>query len=263
MFEITRYEGRHRVRGALVLTALLALFALFVVYLFPSVAASGADFEAYLESLPPAFQEGFVGSASFTTVEGFLSTELYQFLWLLLLGLYVAYSAGGVIAGDVETDRIELLLAAPVSRSRLLVEKYLALLVPILTVNLVTPFVVYAGLLAIDESIEAATLFAVHLLSIPYLLACASLGLLLSAAASRASVAQRGAIGVVFGLFLFDTVTTDTDVEWLGAFSPTRYYSPVDVLGEGTYDLAGALILLSAAVALVVASVAVFERRDL
>lgn len=263
MFEITRYEGRRRVRGAGVLTALVALYALLIVFLFPSIAESGADFEAYIESLPPAVQEGFVGSASLTTVEGFLSTEMYQFLWLILLGLYAAYSAGGLIAGAIESGHLDMVLATPITRSRLLVETYLSLLVPILLVNLVTPFVVYGGLLAIDESIDVVRLFGVHLLSVPYLLACAGLGLVLSVLTSRGDVAQRGGIGVVFGLFLLDTVSTDTEVDWLGTLSPTRYYSPVDILGQGTYDLAGALILLSATVGLLLVSVTVFERRDI
>ena len=263
MFEVTRYEGRRRLRGSAILTGLVAVYALLIVFLFPSIAESGVDFEAYVESLPPAIQEGFIGSASFNTVEGFLSTEMYQFLWLLLLGLYMAYSAGSVIAGDVESDRMDMLLATPVSRSRLVVEKYLALLVPILVVNLVTPFVVYVGLLAIDETIDVVSLFAVHLLAIPYLLACASVGLLLSVLVSRASLAQRGGMGTVFGLFMLDTVTSNTDFDWLGVLSPTRYYSPVEILGEGTYDVAGALLLLAATVGLVLVSVVVFERRDI
>lgn len=263
MFEVTRYEARRRVRGALVLTALLAVFALFVVYLYPSIAASGVDFETYIESLPPAFQEGFVGDASLTTVEGFLSTEMYQFLWLIMLGLYIAYSAGSIVASDVESGRMDMLLAAPVSRSRVLVEKYLALLVPILLVNLVTPFVVYGGLLAIGERVDTLSLFAVHLLSIPYLLACAGVGLLLSVLVDRAGVAQRGGMGIVFGLFLFDTLTANTDFDWLAVLSPTHYYSPIDILNDGTYDLGGALVLLAAAAALVLVSVVVFERRDI
>lgn len=263
MFEVTRYEGRRRLRGSVVLTGLVAVYALLIVFLFPSIAASGVDFEAYVESLPPAIQEGFIGEASFATVEGFLSTEMYQFLWLLLLGLYMAYSAGAIIAGDIESDRMDMLLATPVSRSRVLVEKFLALLVPILTVNLVTPFVVYGGLVAIGETIDVVSLFAVHVLAVPYLLACASVGLLLSVLVNRASIAQRGGIGVVFGLFMVDTVTTDTEFDWLGILSPTRYYSPIDILAKETYDVAGALLLLTAAVVLVVVSIVLFERRDI
>ncbi|MDT3437344.1 ABC transporter permease subunit [Haloarcula sp. 1CSR25-25] len=263
MFEVTRYEGRRRMRGTAVLTVLLAVYALLIVFLYPSIAESSVDFEEYVESLPPAFQEGFVGSANFSTVEGFLSIEMYQFLWLLLLGLYVAYSGGALVAGDVETGQLDMLLATPISRSRVVVEKYLSLLVPVLGVNLVTPFVVYVGLLAIDETIDPVSLFALHLLSIPYLLMCAGVGLLLSVRLDRADIAQRGGIGAVFGLFLLDTVSTDTDFEWLGALSPTRYFSPVDILSEGTYDVAGALLLLAGAIACVGVSVVLFQRRDI
>jgi len=263
MFPVTRYEGERRVRGVLTLTGLLAVYTLLIVFLFPAVAESGVDFEAYVESLPPALQEGFVGTASFDTIEGFLSTELYQFIWLLLLGLYLAYSGGALVAADIESGRMDLLLAAPISRSRVVAEKFLALLVPILTVNLLLPYVVYAGIVAIDESIDVVSLFAVHLLSIPYLLTCASIGLLLSVLVHRADLARRGGIGAVFGLFLLDTVSVGTEYDWLGALSPTRYYSPVDILGEGSYDVGGALVLTAAALALVAVSVSLFERQDI
>ena len=49
---------------------------------------------------------------------------MYQFLWLLLLGLYVAYSGGALVAADVETGQLDMLLATPISRSRVAVEKY-------------------------------------------------------------------------------------------------------------------------------------------
>jgi len=260
--EITRYEARRRVRGTLALTLGVGLFGLLMIAIYPSIEASGVDFEAYAESLPPAVQAGF-GIDAIATVEGFLAVELYQFLWLLLLGLYVAYTAGGTIAGDVESGRAELLLAAPVSRARYLVEKFLSLLVPVAVLNLVVPLFVYGGVLAVGESLSAADLLAVHLLSVPYLLACAGFGLFLSTLVPRADVAQRVAIATVFGLFLVDSVTVDTDYEWLGTLSPTRYYDPTEVLVESTYDVTGAVVLLLAGAVLVLASVAAFRRTDL
>ncbi|MFB6171687.1 MAG: ABC transporter permease subunit [Haloarculaceae archaeon] len=262
MLETTRYEARRRSRGALVLAVLLGVFALLVVGLFPSISQSGADLQAFIESLPPAFREGFIGTTAYNTLPGFLSTEFYQFVWLLLLGLYMAYAAGAVVAGDVETGRLDLVLAAPVSRKRVLVEKYLSLLAPIVVLNLVVPLFVYGGVVAIGESLDVVDLLTLHVLSVPYLLVCAGLGLVLSVAVDRADLAQRGGIGLVFGLFLLDTVTTSTDYEWLGTLSPTRYYSPVDVLVDQSYDVTGALLLFLAAVALVVLAVAVFRRRD-
>lgn len=262
MPDVTRYEAGRRVRGTLALTLGLGVFGLMMIAIFPSISASGVDFEAYAESLPPAIQAGF-NVSSITTIEGFLAVELYQFLWLLLLGLYLAYAGGGTVAGDVESGRAELLLAAPISRARFLLEKFLSLFVPVVVLNLVVPLFVYGGVIAVGESLSAVDLVAVHVLSVPYLLVCGSLGLVLSTLVFRSDVAQRGGIALVFALFLLDSITADTDYEWLGTLSPTRYYDPTEVLVESTYDVAGATVLLVAAILLVYASVAVFRRRDL
>lgn len=262
MLDIARYEGRGKVRGSILLTIGFLLIGGLYIGLFPSVEQSGAEFEAYFESLPEGFQSAFAVE-SLSTIEGFLAVELYQFIWLLLFGIYAAYSAGGLIAADVETGRLDLLLAAPVSRTRLVVEKYASLLVPVLVPNLLLPFGILAGVEVIGESISAADLFAVHLLSIPYLLACGAIGLLLSVVVDRATVAQRGGIVAVFMLFLVETVAESADAEWMGALSPSRYYDPGEVLIDGTYDVAGALLLLAGALALLVVAAAYFRRKDI
>lgn len=261
MLELTRYETRRRARETLALTALLGLFALMIVGFYPSIEASGVDFEAYAESLPPAVQAAFNVKA-LTTVAGFLAVEFYQFAWMLLFGLYVAYAAGGAIAGEIESRRVELTLAAPVSRRRVVAEKYLAVLAPVLALNLLTPAVVGIGLAVIGESVPLADLLAVHALSVPYLAVCGGVGLLLSTALDRADPARRGAIAAVFMLFLVDSVTAGTDYAWIGALSPTRYYDPTAILVDSTYDLGGALLLIAGALLLVGASAALFARRD-
>lgn len=153
MLEIVRYEAEKRIKGTLALAIGLGVLAVFFVAFFPSLEASGIDFGAYVEAYPPAVQEAF-GISSLDTIEGFLAVEVYQFLWLLLLGLYFAYSAGGLIAGDVERDRMDLILSLPISRSRVLAEKFASVLVPILALNAVVPVVVYAGVRAIGQLID-------------------------------------------------------------------------------------------------------------
>ncbi|MFC7222996.1 ABC transporter permease subunit [Halalkalicoccus sp. GCM10025322] len=262
MLEIARYEAEKRSRGTAALAVGLGVLAVFFVAFFPSFEASGIDFDSYVEAYPPAVQEAF-GIASLNTIEGFLAVEVYQFLWLLLLGLYFAYSAGGLIASDVERDRMDLTLSLPVSRSHVLGEKFASLLVPILALNVVVPVVVYAGVLAIDQSIAVADLAAVHLLSIPYLLACGAIGLVLSTLVDRADVAKRIAIAAVFVLYLIESIAASTDgLEWVGAISPTHYYDPTAILVEGSYDLAGAATLLAATALLVLVARSRFQRAD-
>lgn len=255
------YEARRRLRGSIVLGIGMGLLGLLMVGFFPSVQASGADLEAYVESLPPAFAEAF-GIEAFTTLGGFLAAELYAFGWVILLGLYVAYRAGGSVAGDVERGRMDLLLSTPVSRRRVVVESFASLLIPILVVNAVGFLAVYGGTLAIDESIALSDLLAVHLLSVPYLLACGGIGLLLSVSLRRRGLAERAGLGAVFALFLVETVASSAGYDVVAALSPTAYYDPTAVLVHGEYAVGDAALLSVATGLLVVVSAAVFDRVD-
>jgi ABC-2 type transport system permease protein len=175
----------------------------------------------------------------------------------------MAYSAGSTIAGDVERDRMDMLLSNPVSRSSVVLEKYLSLLVPIVVVNVVVGAVIYVGARLVDDPIPLFDVIAVHALSVPYLLCCAAIGLLASAGMKREGSAQRASMGVVFSLYMVEALVTGTDFDWLGIASPSRYFDTNDILVEGTYDLVGAAILLEASALLLVASLLVFQRRDI
>lgn len=262
MLEITRYEASRRVRGTVVLSVLVALLGLFTVAFFPSVKASSAALEEYIQNLPPAFRTAF-GIDSFGTVEGFLATELYQFGWVILLGVYFGYRAGSLVAGDAEDRGIDLWLATPVPRTRLVVERYLSLVPTMVAANLLTPLAVLPAIAAIGEPVPIEGVLAVHALSMPYFLATAALGLVVSVLVSRESTASRGALGLVFGLYLVDSLAAVGDVGWLGAVSPTRYFDPTGILLHGEYDPAGALILLGVAAGGVALAVAVFRRADI
>lgn len=260
MLEFARYESRRRLKGALVLAGMLAAFAAFYVAMFPSMSQS-IDLDALLAAYPDALMKAF-GVQTLATIEGFLASELYTFAWVLLVGLYFAYGAASLIAGDVERGRLDLLLALPVSRSRLAIEKFLSLLTPLAVVSIVMPTAVYVSTVLIDEPIALADLAALHLLSIPYLLTCAGIGFLASVLFDRTSIAQRAALGVVFALFLVESLVTGTDYEWLGTLSPTRYIDANAILLDSEYNLVGGAILLVAAVVLVGVAVAWFQRKD-
>lgn len=258
---VIRYETGKRVRGTLVLTGLLVALAALDIAFFPSLEASGVDLDQYFESLPPAMQEAF-GGVGLGTIEGFLVAEFYQFAWVLLLGMYLAYRGGGLIAGDIERNRMDLLLATPISRRAVVLGKFLSLVPLVVLLNVAVPVVVYVGVLLIGESISAADLAAVHLLSFPYLLACAALGILLSTLVSKADTGQRVGLGVVFAMYLIDSMTARTDFEWIGNLTLPRYYDTAPILTNGEYDLAGATILLAVTALVLAVSAWWFGRRD-
>jgi len=261
MFETARFESERRLAGSTVVALGLAAFATMMVLIAPGI-LDEFDVDALTESFPPALVEAMQLDV-IATIEGFMALELYWFGWLLVLGVYVTYSAASTIAGDIDDGTMDTLLAAPVSRWHVLFEKFLALLTPILVVNVVVLVVVYAGTRFVGEPIAAVDLVAVHGLSIPYLLFWGAFGMVASVLAPHRQIAEGIAAGSLVATFLVETVADGTDIDWLGLLSPTRYYDPVAILTASEYDYAGAGVLLVAAAVLLVASGVLFARRDI
>lgn len=261
MFEFARYDAAKRIKGSVYLAVGMSLLAAFAVWAYPSY-SEAMDMEQLREAFPEPMIQAF-NIQTMASLEGFLAVELYMFGWVILLGLYLAYSAASIIADDIDRGRMDTLLSMPVSRPQLALERFAALGVPILTVNVVTPVVVLISAGLIGESLSVADVVALHLLSIPYLFACGGIGLLASVLFDRASIAQRVALGVTFGIYLVESLLTGTDYEGLGAIAPMRYFDPNEVLLDGTYDLVGAGILIVMVIILVVVSQLWFIRRDI
>jgi ABC-type transport system involved in multi-copper enzyme maturation, permease component len=231
---LARYEGRKRLRGSVYLSVAVSALAALDIWVYPSF-RDAFEGEEFLDAYPDQLLQLF-DIRTMTTIEGFLATELYVFGWILLLGLYLAYLAAGRVAGDIEHERMDILLSLPISRARTVTEVFAALAVPIVVVNLLPPVVVVVGGELIGESVAVADLLAVHVLSIPYLFACASIGLVASVVADRADIARRVALGVVFGLYLVESLVVGTDYEAAGVVAPSRHYDPAAILIDSNYD---------------------------
>lgn len=258
--DVLRFEAERRVRVTGVIAVLLSLLGAFYIWLGPQI-VTGTGMEEILDSLPPAMNVLF-GFESLTSLEGLLASEFYTFGYIVGLGAYVAYSAAGSVAGDVQHDRMDTVLSAPISRTSVLFGKYLALLVPILAANVVVPIALYVASVLVGDPIAAEPLAVVHVLAIPYLLCWSAVGLLIGAVVHRGRTAGRIAMGLVFAAWILGSFLTTTDYSWLGGVSPTRYFSPPDVFVNGTYDLVGAVILLGATVVLLGIARAWFQRHD-
>jgi len=260
-WDVARYEGRNRVPVTVVLAVLFSLFGAFYVWLGPELVA-GDQMQELLDQLPPAMVELF-GFQSLESLGGLLASEFYTLGWIVGFGGYVAYSAAGTVAGDLRDEQMDLLLAGPVARRSVLLGKYFALLVPILVVSVVVPAVLYAASVAVGDPLSLADLAVLHALSVPYLLLWAAVGLVLGVAVRGGRTAGRLALGLVFAGWIVESVIATTDYAWVGAVSPTRYFDPPAVLVDGSYDIAGATLLLAVAAALVGAGLRWFERSDL
>lgn len=245
MFEIAKHHVRqHRLETIAVTTG----FGGFALTLLAIVSSSVLGDPTSTGVRPVSAIVEVMGETGPETLDALLASGLYQFGWVAGLGVYFAYRAGSLLAADA--DRVDVLLSAPISRSSVVRQRFLALFVTMVVVNAAVCAIVYLGTIAVGAPIWPMDLIEVHAFSIPYLLVCASIGLLFSVGASTSSRASVASGGVVLGLFLFAQWVDGTPYEWLSMFTPAHYYDPTAILVTNAYTATDGLILLATALLL-------------
>ena len=137
----------------------LTALTLMQMAVYPSVRSQGASMRELIDSYPTAFKAMFgMEGVDFTSGPGYLSTETFSLLApLMLIGLGVALGTGA-IAGEEERGTLDLLMASPVSRGRVLAAKALGSLAALVAVAVVLYLTVLAAASGLGMSIGAGML---------------------------------------------------------------------------------------------------------
>ncbi len=260
MTAILRNESRRLIRSSLILTGAFVLLTAFMLAVFPAMQAEAE----MLEEAFPDYLLGLFGLADMHTIEGFTGGYVYSLIWVVFVAVYFAYASAGLIAGDIRTRRMDLTLSNPVSRESVVLQKFASLWVPLLVFNVGVLGTVFVGAQMLGESLDPVAMTMLHLLSVPYLLVCAGIGLVLSVVLDRVGTAQVTALGLVFVLWLAEGLSENvTNFEWVGALTPQHYYDPSAILLTEEYALFDAFVLVLTALGLVALATLIFVRRDI
>lgn len=233
------------------------------IALYPSIGGM-KELQKMLEQFPPALREFFASSSlNMSTPEGFLNIELFTFVGPLLMLAYTAVVAGGATAAEEERGTMDLLLANPVPRWRIVIEKAIAFLIGTIIVGIGMWVGAALGSKAVGIELDLG-LVGLAIVSLCLLgLAIGGLALALGAITGRRWLAAGVALMVtVAGFFLNGLGAL---VDWLEPWrpiSPFYQYIANDPLTNGI-DLGNALVLIGWAVVGTIVAVIAFERRDL
>ena len=250
----TLRESRTTLIGSAVIVGAVAVW---VCAVYPSFRETLEDLEL------PAGYEAFLGEAgSLATPAGFLSAEFFS--WIPALWAGVAIALGTAAIGGEESDgTLELLLAQPVSRTRVLAEKC-ATLAAALAVGVLSALPAFAlGLRLSDLDISlariAGALGLTWLLALVFLL----LGVWLSALLpSRRHAALLAAGGLIAAYFLNTLGAAVPAVEPWRVVSPL-YWSDASLPLTGEFRLRRIAALVVSAPLLLALARDAFSRREI
>ena len=218
-----------------------------------------------LDSYPEALRAMFniVEGVSLSSGPGFLHMELYSLVLPLLLIIFAVGFGARAVAGEEEDGTLDLILAGPVSRLRLLAHQFAAMTVLTFLIGLVNYLAILLAGAAFGMGLSPAKLAAATFGVVLIALVFGSLALAVGATTGKrgmaVAVASAAALAAYLIFSLADVVT------WLGTVqkaSPWYYYAASTPLLKGL-EWAHAGVLAAIAIALPVAGGVVLNRRDL
>ncbi len=245
------------------LTTVIGAIALYMALLMPIFYTFLPDGIGELFTQLPDELISMVGGVDMSTAQGFLQGEVFSITVPIAMIVLTATIGAKALAGEEELHTIGLLLASPISRRRLVLEKAAAMVALTAVVGLMTWVGSVAGVLlgGLDVSLVnlAATCLLVTLLGAVF----GSLALLVSAATGRVrwatgTAALAGLTAYVLQSFL---PLSDRYADW-AVLSPFHFYLGSDPLINGI-PWADAGVLIAISLVLIGAAVPAFNRRDL
>lgn len=259
VFLKTLYDKRWFILGW---TLGLAAMTVLMVVFFPAMKTEGSlDF--FVQSLPEAFQ-GLIGDLEnlrhFST---YIATQLFDIRLTILQGVMAIILALGLSVAEEERGQLRTLLSLPYSRTRVLVEKFAA----IVAINGIGAIGVAVSIVAtvpfIDESIQLDELLRLTVMAWLLMIALSSVTFAAGIMSGKRAVAMVVGMLVVVGGFILSTFGSAVDwlepYQWLSLF---EYFPAVDVVKDGII-IEDVLVLGGVSIVALVLGWIGFVRRDI
>lgn len=245
----------------------LASIALLWMYiaLFPAFKDQSASLEALMKNYPESFMKAFnFDIKSFTTIEGYLSTEQFSFVWpLMLMFLMIGY-AGFAFSGEIEKGTIEILLAQPISRVKLFLSRFVVGVVMLILFVILSIFAAMPISKAYNINFAFENFLKLSLLASLFGLATYSIGIFLSSVFSdrgKVFFLSGGLLVLMYVLNIVSALKENLADLKYGSFF--YYFNPTKALVYNQIDHWAYVVFGGVALVTFVLGLIVFVKRDI
>lgn len=248
--------------------ALIFLYGLLMMYLYPTIVESATGIIDYMDSMPEAMKAAFgyegIDFKNFTLTPEVFTTMEFLIMWPLLIGIYGIFSCVG-IAREAERGTLDLLLAQPVKRYKVLISKFAVFVFAALLITVASLLGLLIGTAIINESVDINSLALALFEALLLVLAIASFTLLCSVIflEPRKSLLVAGV--VVAGSYILNFIVPilNPSITWLRNLSLFYHYQPNEVVSSTSLNETAIVVYVVVIAVCFVAALIVFQRRDL
>jgi len=234
------------------------------VLFYPSVRDSAADFQDMLDQLPEAVRTLFVGNITdLSSPIGYLNSQIFATNGPILLLILAIGRGSRAIAGEEQEHTLDLLLSTPVSRRRVVVQKFGALVVEVVILGAVLWGATAASAPAVGLDVPLTDLAAATLHMVLFAIGFGAIALSAGCATGRRAAAIGvGSVVAVAAFLLNSLAPLSASTEPLQRVSPLYHATGTSPLLNGA-DVGGLAVLAGIAVVALGLAVRSFDGRDL
>jgi len=213
-------------------------------------------------NVPKALQSITGSSEDYKNIVGYVGTGVFD-LRVPMLTITMAIILGlGLSVGEEYSSRLYQLLAQPIARTRIVWQKWLAMLAVFTVVHVALVAGIMLVVSLIGESIALNEVIAGTLLCLLLTATIGSLTLALGFALGRKGLATMLITTYAFGSYLLTSFAAQVD--WLRHIEPIsvfHYYKASDALKYG-YNMNHIIVLVSISVIAILIGALAFRQRD-
>jgi len=259
VFAKTLYDKRSFMLGWGI--GLAALGALMVSF-YPAMHQDGT-IDALVANMPEAFK-GLIGNLEdLRSFDTYLASQLFDIRLTLIVGIMAIVLGLSLSVADEEKGELRTLLSLPLSRSRVVRQKWLGMVTVLLVTLLGLAAGIYGVMPFIDgASIEPQQMLRLFAMTALMMVACGTIPFAVGIATGKRALATGTAVLAIIGSFILSTF--GQAVDWLTDYerlSLLHYFPAVEIV-KGSIDLVDVAVLGGLTVLLLAVAFVRFRQRD-
>ena len=239
-------------------------FILINLVFYPTFKDQAAELDKSLSQLPESAKALFAGSGDFASPVGYLNSQIFFLMLPMLLTILTIGLGSSIVAKEEREGTVELLLARPVSRNKLLISKSLAAIVILILVSTLAFITTAITVKLVDLIVPLRYIAAATFSSVILAMCFGAIAFVITILSKTSKTASIGiATFIAFGGYIISSLSTTVD--WLktpSKFFPAYYYKPESIL-HGNIEWQYLLFPISIIVVSAIVSWWSFNRRDI
>lgn len=236
-----------------------------IMSIYPQFAENKDQLQDLLKLYPEAMLKAFnIDQLGFDTALGFYAIEGYLFV-TLFGSIYAAMLAGGILVKEESDRTIEFLLAKPISRMQVVLQKAAAVLAVLFVFNVMITIINYVGFrVAGDAQVDTQTFILISLAPFMLHVTFAAVAFGVSSFFRKQRMVTSIALAIVLGSYFLSIVASISDelsgLKWV---TPFEYVTSAYIIEHVAINPVYVLIMLTVIMISVVAAIWKYHKKDL